>query len=773
MRKMGLKGKLISAFLFAGLVPMMGVGVYTYKRSKNNLEKQAVERLQAIRDVKKIGIQNYFKVIEEQVLTYSDNVSIQEAMVAFSDAFKNVKKENNYTKADIFGFKQKLKKFYSNEFGKKYREANGSDINTSRFISRLSDTEVIHQYHYIFSNKNELGTKDRLDYSTLDKSEYSKVHAKYHPSIRHFLSSFKYYDIFLVDHKTGNIVYSVYKELDFGTSLMNGAFSNSGIAKVFKEANQLEAADRFAFSDYDLYTPSYDAPAAFIASPIFNKGKKVGILIFQMPIDQVNTVMGERSGLGESGETFIVGQDFKMRSDSYLKKDTHSVAASYRDPENGKIDTLATRSSTSGKEGWATIIDYTNKESIIAYTPLKVFGLNWGINAKIYTSEAFAEVKALENALLFTFAFTCLAVFALAFYISGTISNSITNVAIKLLKGARDVERSSQTVSQTSTQLSDAGARSASSLQETVASIDEISSMVQKNADAAGRSTQVSASSAEAATKGKQTVEHMIRSINDIAESNNEINQIAQVIAEIGEKTKVINDIVFQTKLLSINASVEAARAGEHGKGFAVVAEEVGNLAAVSGKAALEITNMLDSSIKHVTDIVEKTKSKVQSGTKTAEECGEALDEILKNVSTVNDMVKEIASASAEQSTGVREVTKAMQQLDQSSHENTTVAQESSKMATTLNEQATFLSSAVKELNDIVGVGMEEEPEHHDDHHWKEQSFEAEHSNVVEFTPAARVEVEPVQEVQPVEEVKVSGLDTAVPQADDPRFEDL
>jgi methyl-accepting chemotaxis protein len=547
----------------------------------------------------------------------------------------------------------------------------------------------------------------------------------------------------------------------FATSLMKGPYKNSGLAKVFKEARELDSPDSFAATDYEQYLPSYNAPASFIASPIYDGEKKVGILVFQLPIDEVNSIMSDRSGLGETGETFIVGSDFKMRSDSYLKKDTHTVVASFKNPETGKVKTKATQNATSGKVGWATITDYTNKEAIIAYTPIKVFGrFNWGMNAKVYTSEAFAAVKSLENTLIFVFIGSCLAVFALAFYIASNISNKITSIAKKLLHGATQVGEFSENVSKSSIQLSDAGAMAASSLQETVASIDEISSMVQKNADAASRSTQVSAQSAEAATKGKQTVQQMIKSINEIAESNNEINQIAQVISEIGDKTKVINDIVFQTKLLSINASVEAARAGEHGKGFAVVAEEVGNLAAVSGKAALEITNMLESSIKHVTDIVEKTKTRVDSGTKTAEECGSALDEILQNVSTVNDMVREIASASAEQSTGVREVTTAMQQLDQTTHQNTTVAQESSAMATKLNSQASYLNGSVHELMSVVGGALSEDSSH-------TKGEVVDNSNVVQLPVRKEVHAEQTQSL------KVAGLDTDVPQANDPRFEDL
>ena len=170
MKKFGLKGKLVSAFLLTGLVPMMGIGYYTYQQSKTNLEIQAVERLKAIRDVKKYSLERYFNTVREQVLTLSDNVGVQEAMVDFSDSFNDVIKENNYTRADIISFKAALKKFYINEFGKKYNTENESSMNASKLMAGLSDTEIVHQYHYIANNSSELGAKDGLDYTVLQDS---------------------------------------------------------------------------------------------------------------------------------------------------------------------------------------------------------------------------------------------------------------------------------------------------------------------------------------------------------------------------------------------------------------------------------------------------------------------------------------------------------------------------------------------------------------------------------------------------------------------------
>lgn len=312
----------------------------------------------------------------------------------------------------------------------------------------------------------------------------------------------------------------------------------------------------------------------------------------------------------------------------------------------------------------------------------------------------------------------------LGFLFSQNITRKILGISNVLKSNTDQVKSSSQSVFANSTKLNETASSSSSSLQNTTASMDEISSMIERNSESAKRSTTVASKSINAVTEGKRIIDTMIRSVDDIAKandkiavemlkSNEEISEIIEVINQISEKTNVINDIVFQTKLLSFNASVESARAGEHGKGFAVVAEEVGNLAAMSGKAASEIAEMLDKSITQVSGIVENTKTKVEDlvssskdkvnvGNQTAGECGKALDEILLNVNSVNDMTEEISTASREQSLGVQEVTQSMQQLDQSTRENSSIAEESLNMADRLSEQASSLEDVVLELVGLV-----------------------------------------------------------------------
>jgi len=319
---------------------------------------------------------------------------------------------------------------------------------------------------------------------------------------------------------------------------------------------------------------------------------------------------------------------------------------------------------------------------------------------------------------------------AIAFFALRAVTDAINEVVKSLFDSSVHVSSAAGQIASSAEELSQATTEQAASLEETAASIEEMNSMVAKNSDNANSTASTSGVSQQKASEGKVVVEKMIYSMDAINKSNgmimdqvnysnNRIAEIVKVIEEIGNKTKVINDIVFQTKLLSFNASVEAARAGEHGKGFAVVAEEVGNLAAMSGNAAKEIGTLLDDSLHKVNEIVIETKSKVEklivegkntveTGSLVARECGDVLEDIVKNVSSVSHMAVEIATASQEQSRGVEEITKAMGQLDQATQQNASTSQECASAAEELSAQAESLKKAVGLLvTTINGQGHE------------------------------------------------------------------
>ena len=322
---------------------------------------------------------------------------------------------------------------------------------------------------------------------------------------------------------------------------------------------------------------------------------------------------------------------------------------------------------------------------------------------------------------------------ACVFPVIRKLTRSINKILSALTGSSDYVSTASVQIASSSEKISSAATQQAASLQQTSAAAQELASMVMRNLDTANRTATISQNSHASATKGQNVINEMIRAIEDINSSNGEISseiednnrkigEVVKVIAEIGEKTKVINDIVFQTKILSFNASVEAARAGDHGKGFAVVAEEIGNLANMSGSAAREIDSMLEDSRRKVESIVMETRSKVESlvnrgkqkvsvGINVAKECGDVLNEIVNNVTAVNQMTGDITIASQEQSTGVQEITRAMQQLDQVTQVHSFASDETAQTAEVLSEQATSLKHTVEDL--IVAIRGNVRKSHH------------------------------------------------------------
>ena len=341
----------------------------------------------------------------------------------------------------------------------------------------------------------------------------------------------------------------------------------------------------------------------------------------------------------------------------------------------------------------------------------------------------------------------------IGFFFATSTAKAMGSVVSELEKTAQNVSSASTQIAGSSQSLSQAATEQAASLEETAASLEEITAMIGKSSENAGLTATSSNESQNKAEQGRSAVDQMMNSMEDISQSNieimNQVNhsneqmtEIVKVIQEIGDKTKVINDIVFQTKLLSFNASVEAARAGEHGKGFAVVAEEVGNLAQMSGNAAKEISEMLQSSMKKVENIVHESKTKVEtliesgkekveSGVNTAKLCADSLNEIVANISKVSVLAQEISNASKEQSQGVGEINKAMGQLDTVTQQNAATSQETASSAEALAKEAHALNHAVSELMaTIYGINKQSKTSAATTH---ADTKTQDHSNVLKF----------------------------------------
>ncbi|MDH5738181.1 MAG: methyl-accepting chemotaxis protein, partial [Gammaproteobacteria bacterium] len=395
---MMLRQKLMLGASFLAIIPIviasLALGWTAVDDAHDAMAERAEAQLVSLREVKRTQISDYFDNIRNQVLTLSNDRMIIEFAIALPEAYNNFPSEFAGGE-DTQRLRSNLGDYYNQQFTPEFNRLNsGVTSPASSWLSRLDKEGVALQYQYIQANPNALGSKNGMS-DPKDGTGYSRLHALYHPHINDFLEKFGYYDIFIVDPKSGDVVYSVYKELDFATSLTSGPFASTGLGKAYQAVVNSSFADAVAIEDFATYGPSYNNVASFVASPIYDGGKLVGVLVFQTPIAKINEVMTSARrwaevGLGASGETYLVGPDRKMRNDSrfliddktgYLQALTdagtsrdvlESISAKDTSIGLAQVSSSSALNALAGQSGFQIIPDYRGVPVLSAYGPVDI-----------------------------------------------------------------------------------------------------------------------------------------------------------------------------------------------------------------------------------------------------------------------------------------------------------------------------------------------------------------------------------------------------------------
>lgn len=455
---MRLKGKLVAYGLTLAMLPLFFaapmIAQIAVKKSGDALQDKAEKQLLSMRETQKVQLRDYLSQIKSQVITFSNDKMIIDATrmlsPAFNSALNEIVLDRQIARSD-------LRSFYRQEFLPRYTKNNsGRSISSENLVSMMDEHAVVFQDKYIVNNKFPLGEKHKLD-DAADGSEYSSLHKKYHPHIRQFQQEFGYYDIFLVSAKTGKVVYSVFKELDFATSLLTGPYKDSGLAESFRRAAKSKDMNDVVFTDYTPYTPSYGSSASFVSSPVYDNGKMIGVLVFQMPIDRLDQVMTSHQkwssvGMGDTGESFIVGSDHLPRSNSRnMIEDRESflagltkqgvkekVVAELRSKNSTigvlPLKTAAVIEALAGKSALNILKDYRGVEVLAAYTPFQFGGLNWAMVSKIDTEEVFQARDQLINDMTTTIVTLVLVILAVSVVFGIYFANALTRPIVSLSK---------------------------------------------------------------------------------------------------------------------------------------------------------------------------------------------------------------------------------------------------------------------------------------------------------------------------------------------------
>ena len=267
--------------------------------------------------------------------------------------------------------------------------------------------------------------------SGLNGDKWQKWKHFHGPKFKKYIDAYGYYDLFIISNK-GDIVFSVTEEPDLGQNLISGSLSKSGLAEVFNKGKS-----DYALSDVKWYYPS-NQPASFISHPVINEsGELAGVLAYQLSMKQIDEIMHQREGMGETGEIYLVGSDFRMRSDSYIDPSGHSVVASFKGnvDENG-VKTPASEKAVKGESGAEIINDYHGNSVLSVYAPLDLSsGIRWAVIAEIDKDEAFAKRDSLVAYSIVILSGVMVVILFAGYY----LGNKIAKPVIMLANSAKEV----------------------------------------------------------------------------------------------------------------------------------------------------------------------------------------------------------------------------------------------------------------------------------------------------------------------------------------------
>lgn len=726
IRRLKLRNLILLALLFVSLVPLAVIAAILYQRSASALEEEAFDRLDVVRSITAKSVTRYFSSLQDELVTAADAGVALEGLRAMAGGLASLVKEDQ---PDLSATRQDVATSHGNGLSRVLEKAGKPTAAVSKLVDSLDNVAVQMQALYIADNPNPLGSKQLLD-DAGDGSLYSQAHARFHPIFRRMLERYGVYDIFLIDAASGRLVYTVFKEIDFGASLRRGPLSDTAFAEAFRQAAGSTARGGVTFSAFEEYLPSALAPASFIATPIIDEGEVVGVLAFQIPLDKLSDIISETTGMGESGETYAVGPDRLFRSNSRFAGEL-GVTSTILQPEI-EVSTEPVREALDeDSTGSGHAINYRGIPVLSSWQPITIHAdvehpdrsVRWAILSEIRTAEVLAPARSLRNWSLAIFAITAGLVTAIAAFIARRLSRGQVELEEKVsslaqvftaasagnltsdihvsgdddmgrlgqhagrmlqelrmliqqvLDAAAQQQQGAASIAENAGLLSDGAQTQAASVEELAAASEQMINTIQDVAKKCAEARDKARHTAETARSGNERVSNAIDAMEKIRYSSERVSGIVDVISEIAG----------QTNLLALNAAIEAARAGEHGLGFAVVADEVRKLAERASEAA-----------KEVTVLIRESAGRVQEGVHLSEQAAGSLEAIVADAVVASETISEIASLSEVQAANAAELKMTLRAISDTTESAAASAEELAASSEELNSQSEGLQALVE-----------------------------------------------------------------------------
>ncbi|EPJ44374.1 MAG: hypothetical protein OFPI_39930 [Osedax symbiont Rs2] len=375
--------KLPLVMISLALISAIATGIITYSHTASSMHNAAKNNLISLLESRKSSLQQYFGNIQQQVTFHAKSPLLINSLRDFSNAWQQLPSSP----------KQYLQKVYieNNPYSQEHRAA------------------------YL---------------RPADNSKYSTAHSNYHPIFSNMIASSSYSDFLLVD-TGGNIIYSVHKGLDFASNLYSGPYKNTAIAELFRSLNKQPAVDDIQLADFSFYSPRDKSSSSFIASPVFSADNEyLGAVIYQLPIQALDKIMQDTAGMGDSGETYLVGNDLLMRSNSRFYKDRSILTT--------RVGTASVYQALKGRSGFDIIDDYRDIKVFSAYAPVDFLGLHWAMLAEIDQSEVLQPVYALNRFLLLSTVLIAIVISLLGYLLAADISRPIVAMTSMMKRLSRN-----------------------------------------------------------------------------------------------------------------------------------------------------------------------------------------------------------------------------------------------------------------------------------------------------------------------------------------------